>query len=496
MINIKKAFMRYYVPFTFECENIKQFNLTCNICQESFGDISDVIKSEADFFENVSSKYQHGSSSSIGCCFSSSRIKKPQLLSVDKELKVQFLDVGLFLNKNGIGIFWFEVSLCETLLNNVNLLIEFQNCFKELSRRKNRFNWVECSSETIEINNTTNTNGVIKNSDDIARFLDEIGFCIEGKNIEKVVLKKNKNPLLIASQLTDFHLGKWIRNVLSFLNDVRFMPERISKNDGTNLPDKAILCNCVSYYSDNSDEELDFIFHLTHGYTSSYQRNRDFVKEVYAPFYNVKWFASQEGMGQYIRLTDENKDSFFNSLVFERMKNYCYLFVLILQQYYSLLKYSKLIASLPDEGNNVSRTLYYKMTSLANELNRFFLCNTFPQVSHISHQNEVYEYLRKVFRISEFYSQVSEGLDAATERIKSYQSERHDDHIKVFAIVGAILGIADVVNNISDITSFVLGVNSFNYTWLNAVVSILSGSIAIGFTLWLIWYLFKTNRKR
>ena len=310
------------------------------------------------------------------------------------------------------------------------------------------------------------------------------------------MLKRNENALLIKSSNSDFQLGMWIHEILHFIEDVHFMPERIKTENQINIPDKAILCSCVAYESYNTESDLDLIFSLTHGYTSSYQRKDDFSNDLYSPFKNIYWYATQEGMGQYIQLTDSAKDSFFYDLAFNRMTNYCYLLVLVLQQYYSLLNYSKRISALPDDKSYISTEQYHDMLVLTDELNEFFLRNTFPQISHISHQNGVYQYLREVYKINDFFEQVKNGLDAVVERAKMFRSEKHEDNIKLFTIIGAFLGVSGVVCNASDLISFVLGKESADESWFMALLTVLIGSVLLGFSVWIIWYLSKYKKRK
>ena len=114
------------------------------------------------------------------------------------------------------------------------------------------------------------------------------------------------------------------------------------------------------------------------------------------------------------------------------------------------MNYSKRISALPDDKSYISAEQYQEMLLLTNGLNEFFLRNTFPQISHISHQNNVYQYLREVYKINDFFEQVKNGLDSVVERTEMYRSEKHDDNIKLFAIIVTILGVSEVVCNTSD----------------------------------------------
>ena len=64
-MKIKKAMLRYYVPFVFRCENNARFKAICELCRDNFGDQSDALVSEDDFFDNISKLYKSDNNSSI-----------------------------------------------------------------------------------------------------------------------------------------------------------------------------------------------------------------------------------------------------------------------------------------------------------------------------------------------------------------------------------------------------------------------------------------------
>lgn len=495
-MQIKKIMLRYYVPFSFVCTSIDQYHDICESCGNLFGVATVPITSEDDFFDNIGDLYELNSSAAIGTFFSASNIELPKLISQDKNFSVEIKKAGLYLNKNGVGIFWYEVLPCKEILRDSDLLIRFQNSFKELARNKSKFQWKLHKIEKKHLEHQHNENIVIKDKDEISDFIMHYAPEYADFELSKIVCKKGENTILLIENNLDFQLGMWVHNVLEFLPEIRFMPQRIKKESGINIPDKAIICSCVAFESTSNTDTLDFIFSLTHGYTTSYQRIEGLENELYTPFKNIKWYAAQEGMGQYIVLSDETKESFFYDLAFNRMTNYCYLFALVLQQYYSLLTYSKRISTLPDDNRIITKETYNRIVGLVDDLNNFFLRNTFPQISHISHQNGVYQYLRQVYNITDFYAQVNDGIQAVSERAELYKAEKHDDHVKMFAIIGTILGASEVLSNTSDIISFILNKDSADIQWLTALLGSIGGSVILGFSIWCIWFSNKYKRKR
>ena len=491
-MNIKKIMLRYYVPFSFKCYTANHYRVTCDECKQSFGAQSTPVKPDNDFYDNINRLYMPDNNSAIGAYFDSSAIDLPHLISDDKKYSVKITKAGLFINKNGVGILWYEIDPCKELLHDEKLLIAFQNDFKELSRPKPKFNWLQHTTKKVELDYVhQGKTEVLFNRSKISDFIKQNNLSFDPENVNKIVLNPQQKAMLFYSEYTEFQMGTWIYDILHFIDRIHFMPERIKKKNRINTPDKAIICNCVAYESDNREEALDFIFLMTRGYTTNYQRKDDFENDLYVPFKNIDWYAAQEGMGQYIHLTDPAKDAFFYDLAFYRMTNYCYLLAIVLQQYYSLLNYSKKIADLADDKEYISKEAYEQMLFVTDNMNEFFLRNTFPQISHISHQNGVYQYLREMYRIGDFFDQVSNGLNSVMERTEMYRNKQHDDYIKLFAILGAVIGLSDVVCSSSDVVGMMFGASAKAINpWL-AIAGLLLFYIGIGLLIWAIWYKFK-----
>ena len=206
-MKIKKAMLRYYVPFVFRCENNARFKAICELCRDNFGDQSDALVSEDDFFDNISKLYKSDNNSSIGYYFNSSKIELPELISDDKAYRVKISKAGLFLNKNGIGILWYEAVPSQTIIKDEKLLIRFQNSFKELARSKSDFSWKKYSASKIKLDYIHNKNEIITDKEKITDFLSQHNFSYDPnflEKIEKIVLKKTKRHLLYNQAILYF----------------------------------------------------------------------------------------------------------------------------------------------------------------------------------------------------------------------------------------------------------------------------------------------------
>ena len=73
-----------------------------------------------------------------------------------------------------------------------------------------------------------------------------------------------------------------------------------------------------------------------------------------------------------------------------------------------------------------------ELRKYVDDMNIFFMKNTFPAVSHISHQNEVYKYLKDIYDINNFYEETKNGLEAVTDMLEKYDDKKKSDRLFTF----------------------------------------------------------------
>ena len=444
--DITKYVLRYVVPFGFdkngsidsyknivdkikkdskweveEREEYKQGNIIREIENED-GEIETLKYGGSDIYDYLKKLYHFQKSTAIGSAweykkeslpkFKYYRYNKKENRSVLK-FNVVVTDVGLYLFKTGVGMFWYEVNLEGTdeqiYLPNSNELKIFQNRFKELA----------------------------KADKELLRYDIE-----DKKSLEDIEKKKNDK---------ECYIGEWVDDILKneVSASVYYYPERTIEKETRKIPDKAILYN---YIVTTNAKYLDKIsYYLTMGYKNSYRYNKKMLQTTIArPFENQRWYAAKEGCGCYVArryfYRDEeyrkSDDFIYHDYIPIRMKSdYFLMFIHLLQQSYSILHMSTQIAeNVSAEENGTSEVL----RDMEEKVNRFLIKSVNASVSHIGHHNEFYSYVEKALRIKEDVSALNEGVEVLEEILRgreaASQEKRNERMQTAFALL-TILGI-------------------------------------------------------
>ena len=334
----------------------------------------------------------------------------------NEQFKIYSHEIGLSIFRNGIGFVWYDISLRHmdtSFVTDTDIIINFQNKFKELNRKS---------------------------------------------NISRIVLEENDSS---------FVLGEWIENtLLADIKGKRFYPGRIHcSNSGysTKVPDKALLYTYYIAFGDMDTQELlKLNYRLSSGYDTKYKLLNSIVENCFTPFENVVWKITKEGCGCAVN-TDE-KDSFFTRLFVDKVRNdYFILYLLLLYQSYSLLMYAekielKMSANPEFYLNSKDDT---KIQRLLAEMNTFTMKSTHASVSHIQHQNDFYEYGMTRLRIREDAESVvagAESLDEMQNLVEAKEKEKNDSVINTAL---ALLSVWAFFSAISD------GVASVNWLFFD-----------------------------
>lgn len=331
-------------------------------------------------------------------------------------------NVGMILYRNGLGFFWYELKIPEEKMTSDDVKL-LQYRIRELNRDVSL--WRKVNAEP------------------------DIGFVSE--------IIKTKSGQEIKKYLEPFSFGTWIAQELSFM-PVRFVAERQSAyprimkkaiaslpksileifgRDATldsqpvTVPDKAVLFTyCAFKRSDASidnNNKSSLAYHLANGYKDSYHCSDEVFNDMRRPFSDVIWYATQEGAAFLAWPQDDNR-VFFNSVILGKIKvDYFTLFLKALFQSYSLLLYAARLKVGVHTGEDAitNKTTVDSITALYSEINTFLTKSMATSVSHVHHQSEFYNYLKKQLRIQEDVNSITAGLDSlyAIQREKSKKEE-------------------------------------------------------------------------
>ena len=354
---------------------------------------------------------------------------------------VDLTDMGMYLFRNRVGFFWYEISVPEEM--GPEQLIEFQYLIKELNRNERSQNssvlYERDKSENFPEQQENEYISSLKDNQDY-----KAGFIRD-----RVTPKNNTGETIRTIRGTLFRyfsLGNWIGEVLGRITQNQNV-HLVFFSGSTNIfrgsdestddivPDKANIFSYVTFTEDDLDRKIEdkesyspekieeyrinelreYAFLLSNGYKRSYLVSPYEKNASRFLFANVCIAASQTGCGYFAAPTAENRAFFEGNMKQKVMLDYFLLYILALHQHYSLILYSRRISEElsadPEEYVN-STKMKESLTAIVSEINTFFVKNVNASVSMIAHQNDFYEYVLERLRIAKNIESVKMGLDA------------------------------------------------------------------------------------
>lgn len=364
---------------------------------------------------------------------------------IPKHQDFQIKDCGIYVFRNHLGLFWYELELGAKGIELDRLML-FQYVAKELNRNNNF--WIEAS----------------ENSSICMKYKD----ITTDVPIEKVDLIWEKASY---KYMAPFSFGVWTVEILERITDIHFLREQYSSFPGyindikesesncfliqdklyeksefefvPKVPDRAILFTYAAFKASNtmcdiSEEERRISHLLTNGYKASYHYNDAQMNKLMQPFADVLWNATNEGcsyiawpMLEEVNTSNKNKlgnsNFFYDTLCMKVKIDYFHLYIRCLYQSYSLLLYAEQL-----QNELSSLTTYYeeikeddseqvkiqkeenkrKVENLCMDINVFLAKNMTTSVSHIAHHSDFYIYLMEKLHIHADIKSLTAGLNA------------------------------------------------------------------------------------
>lgn len=491
---LSKKSSRFIVPFSYAVTGKDCYE---KLEQMSAGDNNklwtpyDFSKTECDLYDFVKASLEPASGNAIchGYIVNSS-CKKKILPNVairfgkekdnPREIDVKIDNAGLYLFENGIGFLWYQTNAEDVSLLD---LIELNNVIKEFSHNN-------VSNQCYQsVTKQMSTGIAVQNC------------YVASNNVplpeDAVVFGKKKERYFLASQLPHswdfeqsyeyyerqgeiwgkcdsrelFRFVDWVMELLEPVNVEDFFASREERmgDEKRNIPDKAVLFNIVLCVREEDGQKLQYeregkyfqhLFHLSKGYSTKYQVPDDFGQSeqnrCFIPFKNSSWFASEEGCAQIIDVEEKGENrAFFQDTYWNRQEIYFYVYILVLQQYYGLLKINYRLSGLPkmlkDFGKAEARK---QLKECREEINFFFTHSVYLKVSHISHQNQFYSYLREQYGLNEMTDKMKEKIIGMNDMVDAwYEGTRRRKTLAV-SIVGSMFVFIQTLNNILGIHGY------------------------------------------
>ena len=462
-LNINTKRLRYIVPFSIEVSG----NSTCRdvIAEidesvDEFGGTwyqTSVRNGEQDIYEYILDSFDESGyslESNIGAAFTYVPSKEKKFPSIkyqnseyndsisayeDKETAdFNIVDMGMYLFNTGIGLLWYEIS--DINLNTEQLSV-FNFHFKELNIAKNYH--------------------------------------------------------YFKSDYYDyFIMGDYISRILKVLGvDLKYYSSRLNlsreKDSAVFVPDKAILFNYIVFdkneevlgevIGDNQEKSLiKAAYYFSKGYKSTYKVLPDIEKNMYHPFQNAYWNISKEGAGFYLVDSDDNHKFYTadKGLYQKVMNDYFLIYIIVLQQEYTLLKYAEMIgknltanpdkyldSELYDENEEKNNSEFIRLERevrrLTTEVNVFLTKNVRASVSYVQVQNELYLYARNNLNVLNDIKDLTLGLDSlqgllhdSKQQWESDEEEKRDKRINttlgLFTVVAFVSAVYDCESLVKD----------------------------------------------
>lgn len=392
---IKKYVSRYVIPFYFDYENdgyariVKNFNddekdykalglpKDCKWVKKGFWEnyktddasqpemdiytyLLEIMKDEEEInIDNLGASYVLKTNGSL---VNLQYVKPEQKEGIDFKCN----DLGTLIFRNGIGFIWYDIEFGKNV--SIDEYVNFQHDFKELARTHSEVFRKKTGKDEYEV------------------------FC----------------------------MGKWIENLLRASEvGMKFWTERKTELGDTGqkticIPDKALLFQYMFIDTAEDYERMDLAFRVANGYDTKYKSPSTLRNEIYEPFGNTCFYTSKTGTAYVVSNNESNATFFEDNFKGKYVRDYFFIYVLLLYQTYSCAHYSSLLTKLPAEVKAIENDKKYieQLDILHGQINLFLVKSTYESVSNIQHQNGAYIYGKELLRIEEDMKSLTVGLEA------------------------------------------------------------------------------------
>ena len=516
MDNLNTNTVRYIIPFYFEIKKNTHFNSLCRKLKNVGGSVKEPLwveykidDSECDLYEPIQKSMQSnlyenqgiGQSYRINSNCRQKYLKKLKVINEDSTfVEVSFCDMGLHIFRVGIGFFWYELKI---VTSDMDELLSINNMLKEISHHNTKKTLLEVKSinqklsvpieaRIQDLSKCDNSSSYIKICGKRNEYIDssEIDIDIQNKKDIYFYLRDNEIWYKYSEEL-EFEFLTFIEEHLSIFPDIKYFAGRYKIENGEQkyVPDKAILFSAVNTINFERKELLEKLYWLGKGYVSSYCVSEsyldDYKNAVFEPFQGVLWYASMEGCAQIIAKSENReRNIFFTTTYFKRLENYFYVYVLILYQYYGLLKFDEGISNLPNDILGYDNINHRKsLHSYKQQLSFFMMNSVFLCVSHITHQNQFFDYLKGVYETDKLTNLMQNKVEIMNELVEQWQEKLKARNILAFSIIGGIFIVIQTLNNVLGMYNYFAFSNQISIGLYSAITMLFS--VLMGVLIWL-----------
>lgn len=498
---LSKNVTKYVIPFALENGDVK---LSCESIsgvqrgREPLWKKVDFTKTECDLYDAMQAIIAAGNETAIGHAYEiNSNLKKRELPEITGKKKdsgdtfaLKIKNCGFYFFEGGIGFFWYEV-IADGVQESDEFL-KINNAVKELSYLNNNFEFMITKEENYSTD-------IAENNFDEKTYRAEYLSEAEKQNA-KIYVRDGIVWVKYRVQ-KEFTFKEWIQGYLEPLCIKTYFSSRIwqdkEKQMAVTIPDKALVFSSVLVKEKEDIKDkmpiYSLVYHLGRGYTAAYKMP-EYYKEEYnsrflCPFENSVWYSSHEGCAHVIDVREgSDNEPFFTENYWERLHTYFFVYIMVLQQHYSLLDMNQKLAELPKHVEEYSRAAARKQLKEYKEEMAFFFMNyAHLKVSHITQQNMFYEYLKNIYGIDEMTAVLREKVELINDMADNWQQKSRSRLTKFLSIVGSVFVFIQTLNNILGMYELLPVKGYFSlggFAVATLIASVIAGLIIVGISGW------------
>ena len=213
-----------------------------------------------------------------------------------------------------------------------------------------------------------------------------------------------------------------------------------------------LYCAVLLDKQDADSEEL--LSHASHNFKTSY---KTVAAEGYRPFENSAWCGTDSGMVSISHLTgDKGPDEFFSTQFLKSAHdNYFYLYLLILNQKYTLQRRIGEIAQIDAQQSEDEATLRKRTSALSGLIAAARSYDTrckFSCPSPLAHINSFYTYARSCLHVDCFEEELEDKLGALSQILEAKRKEL--DGYREYSRTKLLLFVFIIAQLIGSVTMF------------------------------------------
>lgn len=490
----------FVIPFMFD-----KMHYDRNIRRLIQGDWNENSQlADNELFPNIRNLIKSEKESSIATRLIRNKMNVKIVSQLDKEKdSAELIDSELYLFKTGIGFYRFQIQYKNVV--DIETLTLRNNSIKSIAHNNEKV-VITCSKSIIFDEKKHLTNKLNQNCAKAVNYTDGgkelyidttdlIGFN-SSKEI-KVTKSNEEEKYLRYTSIEELDVRDFLNRELKLIKDLSYFND--FAYDDQKMAIKAnVFSSCL--LEENISEEKsvsDLAFLMSRGYKSTYKKTKsEGSNDFFSTFDNCHWAVSREGVSNIAWLVEDNStNTFFKETYLDRIENYFYIYILALHQYYGLIKSAQDISQLPSSIKvySADKNKYKKLMVTYDEINFLSLKCIYHEVTHISHQAQVYNKIFEVLGIDALISEINYEMDRLTSIVNLIREEDKGIRGKKYAIIGSIFAffaVFEAILNIAVLTKIKsvieLNVDS-TLIELSFVLSVLLFGLILGMSVYFFW---------